>query len=104
MTQDTNHSVVVFDVLIEDTRTGEKRTYKHQVERQYAYREDDGSFSDFWWSEGNASCDCNRYRFFHAYDGLSTSEERPTCGYDRFRIVSITDPDGRIVYSEPVMS
>ncbi len=64
---------------------------------------DEDGFIDFIWSDGNYSCDCNRYLFFHrakSFDnpcGNETYSIRP-CGYETYSI-QITC-DGVTVYDE----
>jgi len=43
---------------------------------------------EFIWTEGNYSCDCNRYIFFYGYD-----KDYP-CGDERFTLISLKI-DGR---------
>jgi hypothetical protein len=52
--------------------------------------DEDGEFDDFWWSEGNGSCDCNRNLFWNDKTG--------ECG-DMIRL-NIIDPGGRVIYRE----
>lgn len=53
--------------------------------------------SEFWWSEGNFACDCNRADCFHR--ALSGEEVDEECGHERYR-VRITLPDGSVPYDE----
>lgn len=56
---------------------------------------------DYWWREGNASCDCNRRNFFAEAAGEPrdfVTEGR--CGDGGFTVLSITIPDGTVVYKE----
>ena len=73
-----------YNAHITDTTTGETRV----VFRDWEW--DDGA--DFWWSEGNFGCDCNRGNEYH--DG----GENP-CGDGRYtvRCVSI---DGVTLYED----
>lgn len=57
----------------------------------------------FWWSEGNAGCDCNREWWF-ADAGGEKRAETTTCGHDGFTVLSITVPGGLVVYREPDMT
>lgn len=36
---------------------------------------EDLEFSDFMWSEGNYSCDCNRHLFFTGYECMDNDAE-----------------------------
>lgn len=47
-----------YSVLIRDNATGEERMYPGDVDW-----DPDGS-TVFYWTEGNAACDCNRYLSF----------------------------------------
>lgn len=63
--------------------------------------DDEFEFSDFIWSEGNFSCDCNRHLFFERASGRDPAPGSDTCGDGAYR-VTITDPDtGRVWYDEP---
>lgn len=56
--------------------------------------------SDYWFSEGNASCDCNREMWF-ARAGGEEELDRPACGHDGYDLLSVTQDDGEMVfYSE----
>lgn len=57
--------------------------------------------NDYWWSEGNASCDCNRPNWFREAGGEDHLEGHGICpGSGAYDIVSITIPDGTVVYGE----
>jgi GH43 family beta-xylosidase len=61
-------------------------------------REDRDEFSDFIWSEGNYSCDCNREIFFClARDESETNED---CGESRYSVRITDDDTGAIQYDE----
>lgn len=48
---------------------------------------DDG-FSEFWWAEGNGSCDCNRERYFLPEEEWQHRLDKPTCsGCERYLII-----------------
>lgn len=58
--------------------------------------------SDFWWSDGNMGCDCNREREFLAglgWDQEAIRRHAPECGSSRF-VVSITDLGGSLLYAD----
>lgn len=46
--------------------------------------QDDEDSIDYWWSEGNGSCDCNRYLYFERAKGASPDEAK--CGDGRYGI------------------
>jgi hypothetical protein len=69
-----------------------------------------GEFSDFIWSEGNYSCDCNRSLFFQRASGkdemkvLESGPEDPdysdcNVGPNRFHI-TIRDEEGKVLYED----
>lgn len=59
----------------------------------------DSVFSEFWWSEGNGSCDCNRELFFLRAKGEDEPDE-VQCGEERF-CVRVSDADtGEVFYAE----
>ena len=52
------------------------------------------------WSEGNFSCDCNRYIFFQRELGREEQDSGLECGETRFR-VNIENPiTGEMIYRE----
>lgn len=57
------------------------------------------SFNVFWWTEGNAACDCNRGDFFLQALGQESDDESE-CG-DGCYSVRCSDADtGKILYDE----
>lgn len=81
-----------------DRRTGES------VEAPQPHEWGEGS--EFWWSEGNCGCDCNRFLEFERAKGRDPEFEDAACIYDdfpdgkRFRVTSIRLAPGEQVYSE----
>jgi len=59
-----------------------------------------GEGDDYWFSEGNWSCDCNRMAGFLSAGAEGEPDEVP-CGDGAYSIVSITqDDDTTVLYSE----
>ena len=59
--------------------------------------------SEFWWSEGNFSCDCNRGDVFH--DGMGIKRRDYPCvnvefPNGRFEVVSVELEGGSVVYGD----
>lgn len=81
-------------VHIRNDKTGEVREYEsHEI---LGLGEE--SPSDFIWTEGNFSCDCNRYLFFQRAKG--ESEDERGCGEEGYS-VRLTNPvTGRVYYDE----
>lgn len=79
-------------VTLEQTATGERRTYLDDHGLM------DGEFSDYIWSEGNYSCDCNRQLFWNRAGGEDDVERG--CGDGAYRVVGITSLDGTMTYYE----
>lgn len=74
-------------ITITDTTTGEKADYITP------------EFDEFFWSEGNNGCDCNRGVIFDsARSGWAPSKDYP-CGDGRFTI-RVCDENGVEVYAE----
>jgi len=81
-------------VPIRENATGEVRFYEYECEEQSL----DGQ--EFWWSEGNASCDCNREIFFRSVNGDSADGRE--CGNDAFTVEYIEFEDGtRVIIDGP---
>lgn len=78
-------------VTIRKNATGEERTYRHDMRWE-------AEGDQYMWSEGNYSCDCNRYLFFQrAHD---EDEEDFECGDTAYTVVKIVTDDGAQVYAE----
>lgn len=82
-------------VTLTDTKTGKQRVYDTEE-----YFPKDG-WSDYLWTDGNYSCDCNRYLFFQRADGKTPSLGKAKCGEGRYLVNSIVLKDtGEQLYSE----
>jgi len=81
-------------VLMLCRETGERRWIHHWS----PVWKDGSDWSDFMWSEGNYSCDCNRRNFFNDVGaGLEDNE----CGEGGFIVEKIIDTrTGELLYSE----
>ena len=62
------------------------------------WEKDDGWTDEFWWAEGNNSCDCNRHLDFGRAIDPSFNEDHP-CGDDVYTIIKIVS-EGETVYTE----
>ena len=51
----------------------------------------------FFWTEGNFGCDCNRQLEFERA-GSEPEDDDPTCGDDRYELISLELNDGRELY------
>ncbi len=69
-------------------RTIDGALFTHEMD--FEWYKDDRS-DDFWWREGNFSCDCNR-------SSLAKDEDE-SCGHSRYK-VRIMLPDGTVPYDE----
>lgn len=91
---------MAYSVWIKDRRTQEIVRYECP---ELAWEEG----SEFWWSEGNFGCDCNRHLCFMRAKGIEPRGGENRCDYadfpdgGRFQVVSIKLPDGTEVYAEP---
>ena len=79
-------------VRIREVSTGEEVDYIQAVEEQYLDNQ------DFYYGEGNGSCDCNRKLMFGEAKGIKFSDEETPCGSTRYQ-VRVT-ADGKIVLDE----
>jgi hypothetical protein len=75
-------------VHITDTTTGETRAVRMNLPFY------EGSV--YWWSEGNASCDCNRGIFFSNYE---IALDDAVCGEGRYRVRCVND-NGTVLYED----
>lgn len=85
----------MYNVTIICNATGEQRVAKQDLEWHEA--------SEFWWTEGNMRCDCNRHLEWlnaggpePAGDKFHDNEEHE-CGEGAYAIPYIDLPDGRRV-------
>jgi len=72
-----------YKVALRDNETGEIRIHEEPV---YDYDE-------HLWSEGNYSCDCNRFIFFNRAVGIEP-RTRCECGATRYVCIYVEWPDG----------
>ena len=80
-------------VYIRNNMTGEVR--KHDDEVWW-----DGDYpSDYMWSEGNYSCDCNRYLFFQRAKGES-EDNVPHCGENMYSVNIVNPKNGASLYCD----
>jgi hypothetical protein len=54
---------------------------------------------EYMWSEGTLSCDCNRQDYFARASGEPEPGDTG-CSDTDYRIVSITSPEGSVLYCE----
>lgn len=83
---------VPYFVTMRDEETQEELTFSmRKIEWE------DGS--DFWWSEGNYGCDCNRHlEFQEAKTGSRPMDDKVSCNGERYRVICIKLEDGTQVY------
>jgi hypothetical protein len=86
-----------YRVLLQDLTTGEMRWYQPS----YPWHE----ASEFWWTEGNAGCNCNRALFFTKAAGEQIAEDiqYAACVDDafpdgmRYKLLRIETLDGGVL-------
>lgn len=67
----------MFELIFKDLKTGEIKSY---IDKNKDWEGEDGL--EFWWTEGNGSCDCNR--------GLMVFDlDDPKCGEERFALLEV---------------
>lgn len=76
-----------YDVSIRNNLTGEVRI--HHEDHEW------GEASAFIWTEGNFSCDCNRYLFFERAAGETPDVGSGSCGDDQYTAIEAIFPDGK---------
>jgi len=77
---------------IVNNETGEGRWHEENVDEKYL------EGTEFYWSEGNASCDCNRKLFWGRAGGIEFDDDDTPCGDDAFAVPFIEWEDGRREY------
>jgi hypothetical protein len=92
-----DHEQFPVEIAIRRTTDNLVRTYQGTEWR----RKTEG-WSDYIWSEGNFSCDCNRHDFFErAADPDYEGDEDEPCGDERYSIEYIKNLEtGEIIYTE----
>jgi hypothetical protein len=87
------------DVHYLDTETGERVVARDE----FGSDDEDGTFFEFVWSEGNRACDCNRRQDFVRAKGLPEEPDDASvvCGRSRYKIERIVRvSDGVKVYAD----
>lgn len=83
---------MAYVVRIRKNSTGEIRESIHDIEWTDS--------SEFWWTDGNMGCDCNRELEFERAGGREPDDDEDfACGTERFAVLSIRLLDGSLVYS-----
>lgn len=89
---DRRHAYVVVAML--DTQTGERRVVRWEGMPWFEH-------SDFFWSDGNFGCDCNRAI---VWDDERANPEQPNldrpCGEGRFLLCILSAETGRELYRD----
>lgn len=81
---------MAYQVEITDTVRGETRLAKMDDLDWH-------SASDYWWTEGNFCCDCNRGDVWTRAGGEEPGENDYPCGYERFHVAHAILEDGTLV-------
>lgn len=93
-------------IKIRCNETGEIRSYEGEL---FFFGIEDEDPSDFYFSEGNYSCDCNRLSKFMEINGEEykckcdvdcNGVECPPCGDEAYDVQLINKKDGEIFYDE----
>ena len=72
-------------VLLRDTQTGDEAWHEYDVEDRYA------DSQEFWWTDGNGACDCNRMGDLAR--ALGREDPDLECGHDRI-VIAQAEIDG----------
>lgn len=81
-----------YTVLIRKNETGEERLRRIDL--------DWGEGSEYWWQEGNMSCDCNRANEFLRVKGAGNLDH--PCGFAAYTVPWAELPDGtRVEIDQP---
>lgn len=77
-------------VLIKNNSTGKQREYK--VDWDWYKQGEDGDH--YWWTDGNFSCDCNRWLCFERAGGGKPDLDDAKCGDGGFTVSFAILPNG----------
>lgn len=85
---------IPYKALVRRNADGLERWLNHECEAQYL----DNQL--FWWTDGNAACDCNRGLFFDGdeaedWDEGDSGDDPYPCGHERYTLLRLELPDGR---------
>jgi len=85
---------MAYTVLIKNKKTGETSQTKMKLDWEEG--------SDYWWSEGNFGCDCNRSDVFMEGLGHKSWADIECCaiGENVYEVVWIKLDNGEIVYRD----
>src|SRR5688500_8732844 len=92
--QSPERAVDATPVRIFIIRTADGVEVEHRPDWKPSWIADDR----FWWTEGNAACDCNRHDFFSDTIGCDQDDD-PACSHSRYRI-RVEDADGNNLFWE----
>lgn len=70
----------------------------HQFLTDEIWEEEHGEPSNYIWSEGNFSCDCNRHLFFQR--AIDAEERAYVCGQDKYSVNLENTRTGQVYYRE----
>jgi hypothetical protein len=76
-----------YKVEIKNNETGEVRT---RDMRDILWHE----YSDWWWTEGNFGCDCNRHLEFERAAGTEPDFDSAACGHEKYTAIKAILQDG----------
>lgn len=76
----------MYKVSIRKNQTGEIR----MCEQPYEFND----ASEFWWTEGNMSCDCNRHLEFERAGGFDPGIDSRRCSENLYSALYALLPDG----------
>jgi hypothetical protein len=79
-----------YDILIRENATGEIRRYTVDADWE---RECDL----YWLTEGNYSCDCNRFLAFERANGIEPDWAQAKCGEGDYSVLIAILPSGEII-------
>lgn len=75
-----------YKALIKKLETGEERLIPIDLDWS-------GESSEYWWTDGNMGCDCNRERVFEHHN----PEIHTKCSEDRFFVPHVLLEDGQLI-------
>lgn len=91
--------MLLIDVHILDTKTGERRVYQTDADVGASEWPSEQEMIDYMWSDGNYACDCNRYLFFCRAIGAPEEDNRP-CGDTRYAVQIKDRATGSVIYED----
>lgn len=83
-----------YKIAIRNNETGEIRECPQDLKWE--------EHTDFWWTEGNMACDCNRHLEFERAGGRKPEWDEGECGDEKYTALYAEFPNGKKITLDDV--